>query len=212
MCGGCISSSSLFSLPSRIPLYTCITVCLSDTHQSKNSNSLYKVNIPAPGSEWSVGLCIHLCSLFSGLLPGWIMNGGGRTMSFSLTLFPAPGQATAGSEEGMGSHLVRCREECGEGGSGASTICGWGGEGQVLSFGKEMLKKKGLGLPRWLGGKESTCQGRRWQPTPVFLPGKFHGQRNLAGYSPWGHKDSDTTERLSRHAPSESRASQTVWP
>ena len=35
---------------------------------------------------------------------------------------------------------------------------------------------------------------RAWQPTPVFLLGKFHGQRNLAGYSPWGHKESDTTE------------------
>ena len=33
-----------------------------------------------------------------------------------------------------------------------------------------------------------------WQPTPVFLPGEFHGQRSLAGYSPWGCKESDTTE------------------
>ena len=32
---------------------------------------------------------------------------------------------------------------------------------------------------------------------PVFLPGKFHGQRSLAGYSPWGHKESDMTERFS---------------
>ena len=30
--------------------------------------------------------------------------------------------------------------------------------------------------------------------TPVFLPGEPHGQRSLAGYSPWGHKESDTTE------------------
>ena len=37
---------------------------------------------------------------------------------------------------------------------------------------------------------------REWQPTPVFLPGKSHGQRSLAGYNPWGHKESDTTERL----------------
>ena len=37
---------------------------------------------------------------------------------------------------------------------------------------------------------------RKWQPTPVFLPGEFHGQRSLAGYSPWGHKEVDTTERL----------------
>ena len=35
-----------------------------------------------------------------------------------------------------------------------------------------------------------------WQPTPVFLPGKSHGQRSLVGYSPWGHQESDTTERL----------------
>ena len=37
---------------------------------------------------------------------------------------------------------------------------------------------------------------RAWQPTPVFLSGKIHGQRSLAGYSPWGHKESDTTEHL----------------
>ena len=53
-------------------------------------------------------------------------------------------------------------------------------------------------------GKESTCNAgdlvgkipwrREWQPTPVFLPGEFHGQRSLAGYSPRGHKESDTTE------------------
>ena len=36
---------------------------------------------------------------------------------------------------------------------------------------------------------------------PVFLPGESQGQRRLAGYSPWGHKESDMTERLSMHAP-----------
>ena len=35
---------------------------------------------------------------------------------------------------------------------------------------------------------------RKWQPTPVFLPGKSHGQRSLEGYSPQGHKESDMTE------------------
>ena len=35
---------------------------------------------------------------------------------------------------------------------------------------------------------------RAWQPTPVFLPGESHGQRSLAGYSTWGHRESDTTE------------------
>ena len=37
---------------------------------------------------------------------------------------------------------------------------------------------------------------RRWQPIPVFLPGESHGWRTLVGYSPWGHKESDTTEQL----------------
>ena len=36
---------------------------------------------------------------------------------------------------------------------------------------------------------------RKWQPIPVLLPGKSHGQRSLVGYSPWGHQESDTTER-----------------
>ena len=63
-----------------------------------------------------------------------------------------------------------------------------------------------------IGRKEPVCQCRRckrhgfnrcvgkipsrrnWQPTPVFLPGKFHGQRSLEGYSPWGRKEVDMTE------------------
>ena len=67
-------------------------------------------------------------------------------------------------------------------------------------------------LPRWSSGKESICQCRRhkrrwvwslglkdpkrrkWQPTPVFLPGESHGQGSLAGYSPWGPKELDTAE------------------
>ena len=38
---------------------------------------------------------------------------------------------------------------------------------------------------------------RKWKPTPVFLPGKFHGQGSLEGYSSWGHKELDKTEQLS---------------
>ena len=94
-------------------------------------------------------------------------------------------------------------------------------------------------IPRWLNGKKKKkknthtktkksayqcrrCRGcgfnlwvreipwsRKWQPTPVFLPGKFPGQRGLAGYSPWGHKEWDTTEdpstqRARAHTPSPS--------
>ena len=66
-------------------------------------------------------------------------------------------------------------------------------------------------LLRWLSGIESGCQCRRhrrhgfdpwlrkilwckkWQTKPVFLPGEFYGQRSIAGYSPWGSKESDMT-------------------
>ena len=58
-----------------------------------------------------------------------------------------------------------------------------------------------VGFPGGASGKEPTCQCRRrktqvqsWQSTPVFLPGESHGQRSLAGYSPWGCKESDMTE------------------
>ena len=40
---------------------------------------------------------------------------------------------------------------------------------------------------------------RQWPPTPVLLPGKSHGWRSLVGCSPWGRKESDTTERLHFH-------------
>ena len=40
---------------------------------------------------------------------------------------------------------------------------------------------------------------RRWHPTPVLLPGKSHGRRNLGGYNPWGREESDTTEPLHFH-------------
>ena len=40
---------------------------------------------------------------------------------------------------------------------------------------------------------------RKWQPTPVFLTGKFHGQRSLAGYSPWGLRELDMAEHARMH-------------
>ena len=42
--------------------------------------------------------------------------------------------------------------------------------------------------------QETIAPTLKYQSTPVFLPGEFHGQRNLAGNSPWGHKESDITE------------------
>ena len=49
--------------------------------------------------------------------------------------------------------------------------------------------------PVWSLGKEVPWR-REWLPTPVFLPAEFHGQRSLEGYSPWGHKESDTAKWL----------------
>ena len=69
-------------------------------------------------------------------------------------------------------------------------------------------------MPRWCSSEEFTCQHRRhqfdpwvrkipwkrkWEPTLVFLPGKSHGQSKLAGYSPWGCKESDLTEHACMH-------------
>ena len=63
-----------------------------------------------------------------------------------------------------------------------------------------------MGFPSGTSGKELTCRRyefsprfgktpwrRAWQPTPVFLPGDSHGQRSLAGYSPWGRKEVEIT-------------------
>ena len=44
-------------------------------------------------------------------------------------------------------------------------------------------------------GREDPLE-KKWQPTPVFLPGESHGQRSQVGYRPWGRRESDMTERL----------------
>ena len=49
------------------------------------------------------------------------------------------------------------------------------------------------GFKSWVG---KIPWRREWLPTPVFLPGEFHGQRSLTSYSPWGRKESDMTEQL----------------
>ena len=47
---------------------------------------------------------------------------------------------------------------------------------------------------QFLGWEDPLEEGRAWPPTPVFLPGEFHGPRSLVGYSPWGCKESAMTE------------------
>ena len=74
------------------------------------------------------------------------------------------------------------------------------------------------GFPGGAGGKDAACQCRRqkrcrfdprvgkipwsrkWQPDPILISGKFHGQRFLGGYCPWGHEESDTIEHTHKHS------------
>ena len=55
------------------------------------------------------------------------------------------------------------------------------------------------GDPGSIPGSRKIPWRRQWHPTPVFLPGESHGRRSLVGYSPWGRKESDMTERLPFH-------------
>ena len=100
---------------------------------------------------------------------------------------------------------------------------GLGGGGGV---GSKYYKE--TGFPGGASGKEPACQCRRckwcrfdswvgklpwrraWQPTPVFLPGESNGQRSLVDYSPWGCKESDTTE-VTEHSTLQ-RGTRKHWP
>ena len=63
-----------------------------------------------------------------------------------------------------------------------------------------LLQTQGLCILNWaMLPKFGLCDGRKWQHTPVFLPVKSHGQRSLAGYSPQGYKESDTTDQAHTH-------------
>ena len=95
---------------------------------------------------------------------------------------------------------------------------------RVINYITASYLQKSLGFPGGASGKESACQcrrhkrcgfnpwvgkipwGRKGQPTPVFLPGKFHGKGGLVGYSPGAHKESDMTELLNIHIISEEAA------
>ena len=90
------------------------------------------------------------------------------------------------------------------------------GRNQGAALRHHLLEVTG-GFPGGAAGKKPTCQQRRlkrrrfnswvrkipwnrkWQRAPVFLPEKSHGQRILVDYSPWGHKESDTTEHARMH-------------
>ena len=135
-----------------------------------------------------------------------------KTLAFTLAKWRASGGFWA--EKG---HLPTCSGCC-------PLNCLMGqmeNSGQMISSrdGQVFLKQHTfVGFLKWLSGKESACQcgrcrrhgfdpwvrkipwRRKWQPTPVFLPRKFHGQRSLVGYSPWdcrvGHDLASGTHKL----------------
>ena len=91
--------------------------------------------------------------------------------------------------------------------------CPWDSPGKSTGVGCHCLLP---GTMDWFQIGKGVCQGcilshclfnlyaeyiwrRQWHPTPALLPGKSHGWRSLVGCSPWGHKESDTTERLHFH-------------
>ena len=67
---------------------------------------------------------------------------------------------------------------------------GFGGDTENLRPSKWRSYLMQVKLKKWRG---------KWQPTPIFLPRGFHGQRSLEGFSPWGNREPDTTEWLSTH-------------
>ena len=88
-------------------------------------------------------------------------------------------------------------------------IPGWGTKIPYASWcNNKKIKFDILGFPGGSDSEESACNvgdlgsirkipwRREWLPTPVFFPGESHGQRSLVGYSPWGLKKSDMTEKL----------------
>ena len=66
-----------------------------------------------------------------------------------------------------------------------------GSDGKVSAY--------NVGRPRFDSWVKKIPQRRKWQPIPVLLPGKSHGQRILVGCSPWGRKELDTTEQFHFH-------------
>ena len=78
-------------------------------------------------------------------------------------------------------------------------ICDMKGKIITMASLVAQLKKKPPAIQEtWETWVRSLCQEdplkKEMATTPVFLPGEFHGQKSLAGYSPWGRKESDTTE------------------
>ena len=107
-----------------------------------------------------------------------------------------------GSGDSPGGHGNPLQYSCLESPHGRS-LAGYGPWGHKESDRTEIntftfkLLHEGLLFNPWV---RKIPWRRKWQPTPVFLPGKSYRQRSLVGYSPWGYKELNMTEPLSMHA------------
>ena len=152
-------------------MFICILICWSISHVA-----LMVKNPPANARDIKD----------AGLIPGSGRSpGGGHGNPFQYSCLEIPWKTEPGMLQSMGSK--------------ESDMTEW-----------LMLSCSSTGFPGSASSKEPACQCRRckrhrfdpwvrkipwrraWLPTPVFLPGESHGWRRLVGYSPWGHKESDT--------------------
>ena len=97
----------------------------------------------------------------------------------SVLAWRIPGIGEPGELPSMGSHRVR--HDWSHLAAAAATISGFPGS---ASSRESACKCRRCGFDPWIG---KIPWNRKWQPTPVFLHGKFHGKRSLGGYSQWGH-------------------------
>ena len=104
------------------------------------------------------------------------------TLPSLLRLFPLTPSAWQGKCCSFFLAQLKCDSFC-------EVLGGPDGKASVYNVGRP-------GFNPWVG---KIPWRRKWQSTPVLLPGKSHGQRSLEGYSSWGHKESDTTEWLHFH-------------
>ena len=206
---------STSGFPSPPTLLTNRTGCSTPQDIPQPRLLVLQINPPNPGVpgflplllDFSLWVCIHLflwVQIFQAILIPW---------GFSSSYCELTKQ-----EKVYLFLFIQCRMFC----AGISTrfplpsypYSRFHGAGCTIFAGKIAWTLQNLGFPG--GAVVKTCQcgrhkrcrfdpwvgkipwRRKWQPTPVFLPGKSNGQRSLAGYSPWGYKESDTKHRVTK--------------
>ena len=111
----------------------------------------------------------------------------------SVLAWRIPGTGEPGGLPSMGSHRIgHDWSDLAAAVAAAEQYEGFPG-GTVAGRSCQCRSCKRNGFDPWIG---KIPWSRKWQPSPVFLLGKFLGQRSLVGYSPWGSKASDTTEHI----------------